>query len=208
MASFDARRRPSAAASMSRRSRVPQMPPGPTCWPGRRGSPPGSCRSRAAGRAGRRRRSRRPGCCAEGPIWGLMPMLHAIDLPLRIAAERRAAAEVAGDDLEILATEQFGHPPRDVAVARAVEPPAADAQTGRPVVGDGVALAGLGDRPVEAGLERRDQREGLGTVPGASAWPWCRAGCGPGRRRRTPPSRPAPTRRPDGRRSGCGRGPP
>ena len=49
------------------------------------------------------------------------------------------------------------HPPGDVAMAGAVEPPAADAELGRPGVGDGVALVGLGDRPVEAGLERGDQ---------------------------------------------------
>ena len=74
-------------------------------------------------------------------------------------AERRAAAEVAGDHLEVVAAEQLGHPAGDVAMAGPVEPPAADAELGRPLVGDGVPLVGLGDRPVEAGLERGDQRQ-------------------------------------------------
>ena len=55
--------------------------------------------------------------------------------------------------------QQLGHPAGDVAMAGAVEPPAADAELGRPLVGDGVALAGLGNRPVKAGFERRDQRQ-------------------------------------------------
>ena len=44
-------------------------------------------------------------------------------------------------------------------MAGTVEPPAADAQFGGPLVGDCVALTCLGNRPVEPGFERRDQRE-------------------------------------------------
>ena len=40
-----------------------------------------------------------------------------------------------------------------------MEPPAADAELGRPLLGDGVALVCLGNRPVKPGLEGRDQRQ-------------------------------------------------
>ncbi len=42
--------------------------------------------------------------------------------------QRRAAAQVARDDLDVGAAQQLGHAPGDVAMAGAVEPPAPDAQ--------------------------------------------------------------------------------
>ena len=108
---------------------------------------------------------------------------QATDLPWSDRAQRRAAAEVARDDLRCrVPPEQLGRPPGDVAVARAVEAPAADAVQNGPLVGDGVALALLGDRPVEAGLEGGDQRHRRGSGPvQAPHGPRRRAGCGRGR---------------------------
>ena len=93
------------------------------------------------------------------PDCGLMPRLDATDLPSRMAQSDELPPRWQEMTLRSLAAEQLGHPAGDVAMAGAVEAPAADAELGRPLVGDGVALVGLGDRPVEAGLERGDQRQ-------------------------------------------------
>ncbi len=82
--------------------------------------------------------------------------------------KRGAAAEVAGDDLDVLATEELGGAAGDVAVAGAVEAPAADAVLGGPLVGHGVALVGFGDGAVKTCLERRhkwDLGEAVGEGP-------------------------------------------
>ena len=103
------------------------------------------------------------------PDCGLMPRLHRDRLAVADGTQRRAAAEVARDHLDVGSAQELGHAPGDVAMAGAVEPPAADAQLGRPLVGDGVALVGLGNGAMEAGLERGDQRQAAGTGRGASA---------------------------------------
>ena len=93
-------------------------------------------------------------------------------------------------------------------MAGAVEPPAPDAQLGRPGLGDGIALVGLGDRAVKAGLERGHQRQvrkaiaehphrlGVGRIVGGSD-----VGEGLHRLEHVIVDH-------DGRRSGCGHGPP
>ena len=64
---------------------------------------------------------------------------------------------MAGDDPQVVAAQQFGRPPGDVAVAGPVEPPAADAEGIIPLVGNGVELVMLRDRAMEVGLEGRHE---------------------------------------------------
>ena len=140
------------------------MPParalrGPTGWPG---SSRTSSRLLPVSRSmtGRAKTSKSPTRLLCGrPDCGLMPRLHATDLPSRIAQSDELPPRWQEMTLMSRPAEQLGHPAGDVAMAGAVEAPAADAELGRPLVGDGVALVGLGDRPVKAGLEGRDQRQ-------------------------------------------------
>src|SRR5262249_40132922 len=57
------------------------------------------------------------------PRLGAHPQAARLRLAVLDRAERRGAAEVAGDDLQIITAEQFGHPAGDIAMARAVEAP-------------------------------------------------------------------------------------
>ena len=124
-------------------------------------------------------------------------------------AERRAAAEVARDEPEVVAAEQLGHPAGDVAMARAVEAPAPDAVLGRPVVGHGVPLrwprGSSGGSPVSKAATSGMSGNRVAEHPHRLD---VRRVVGGGDRRRRPPSPRAPARRRAGRRSRPGRGPP
>ena len=64
---------------------------------------------------------------------------------------------MAGDDSQVAAAEQFRRAPGNVAVAGAVESPAAHQSVRRPIVGDGVEAVAVGDGRVERGLEAGNQ---------------------------------------------------
>ena len=81
----------------------------------------------------------------------------SIDLPVLDCRHRGAVAQVAGDDVGVrrVALEELHRAPGHVAVARAVEPVAADLVLLVQLVGQPVQVRGGGHRLVEGGIEDR-----------------------------------------------------
>ena len=73
-------------------------------------------------------------------------------------ADAARAAEVAGDQPQVVVAGELAHPLGDEPVAGAVEAPAAKLELVGPLVRHGVVPQPLGNRRVKAGFERRHQR--------------------------------------------------